>query len=238
MNEVVARQDASLTSLQNERDTVRAERDTVRTELDAAQAEIEKLRLLIRQLQRGQFGRRSEKLDPDQRQLGLEDLEQAAAAAEAAQEATSASSGTPRTARTERRRNLGALPAHLPRIEVLVDVEDKSCPCCGEALHAIGEDTSEMLDIVPAQLRVKVIRRPRYACRACEEAVVQAPAPERPITGGMATEALLAHVLVAKYVDFLPLYRQSQIFARQGIELDRSTLCDWVGRACWWLEPL
>ena len=81
-----------------------------------------------------------------------------------------------------------------------------------------------MLDIVPAQLRVKVIRRPRYGCRACEEAVVQAPAPERPITGGMATEALLAHVLVAKYADFLPLYRQAQIFARQGIELDRSTL--------------
>jgi transposase len=83
-----------------------------------------------------------------------------------------------------------------------------------------------------------VIRRPRYGCRACTEAVVQAPAPERPITGGMATEALLAHVLVAKYADFLPLYRQAQIFARQGIELDRSTLCDWVGRACWWLEPL
>jgi transposase len=130
------------------------------------------------------------------------------------------------------------LPAHLPRIGVLVDVEDKTCPCCGGALHTIGEDTSEMLDLVPAQLRVKVIRRPRYACRSCEETVVQAPAPERPITGGMATEALLAHVLVAKFCDHLPLYRQAQIFARQGIELDRSTLCDWVGRACWWLEPL
>jgi transposase len=105
-------------------------------------------------------------------------------------------------------------------------------------LHVIGEDTSEMLDLVPAQLRVKVIRRPRYGCRACEEAVVQAPAPERPITGGMATEALLAHVLVAKFSDHLPLYRQAQIFARQGIALDRSTFCDWVGRACWWLEPL
>ena len=105
-------------------------------------------------------------------------------------------------------------------------------------MHVIGEDTSEMLDIVPAVLRVRVIRRPRYGCRACEEAVVQAPAPERPITGGMASEALLAHVLVAKYADFLPLYRQARIFARQGIALDRSTLCDWVGRACWWLEPL
>ena len=206
-------------------------------QLRRAQAEIEKLRLLIRRLQRGRFGRRSERLDPDQLQLGLEDLEQTVAAAEAAQEDAAARNSTLRPPRV-RRRNLGALPAHLPRVEVLVDVEDKSCPCCGGTLHAIGEDTSEMLDIVPAQLRVKVVRRPRYACRACEEAVVQAPAPERPITGGMATEALLAQVLVAKYADFLPLYRQAGIFARHGIELDRSTLCDWVGRACWWLEPL
>src|SRR3954449_586017 len=237
MNEVVTRQNASLVSLQAKYDTVLTEQDTLRVERDAAQAEIEKLRLLIRQLQRGQFGRRSEKLDPDQLQLGLEDLEQTVAAAEAAQEEVAARNSTPRTPRV-RRRNLGALPAHLPRIETLVDVEDKTCPCCGGSLHAIGEDTSEMLDIVPAQLRVKVIRRPRYGCRACEEAVVQAPAPERPITGGMATEALLAHVLVAKFGDFLPLYRQAGIFARQGVDLDRSTLCDWVGRACWWLEPL
>src|SRR4051812_731512 len=142
MAEVVARQNASLVSL-------RAEHDTVLAERDGAQAEVEKLRLLIRQLQRGRFGRRSEKLDPDQLQLGLEDLEQAAA--EAVQEETAARSGTPRAPRA-RRRNLGALPAHLPRVEVLVDVEDKVCPCCGGAMHVIGEDTSEMLDIVPAVL--------------------------------------------------------------------------------------
>jgi transposase len=236
--EVAATERSRNIALEIERDTATAERDAVRAERDAAQAEIEKLRLLIRQLQRGRFGRRSEKLDPDQLQLGLEDLEQTVAAAEAAREETAARSGTPRPPRAARRRNLGSLPAHLPRVEVLVDVEDKSCPCCGGAMHVIGEDTSEMLDIVPAVLRVKVIRRPRYGCRACEEAVVQAPAPERPVTGGMATEALLAHVLVAKYADFLPLYRQAGIFARQGVELDRSTLCDWVGRACWWLEPL
>jgi transposase len=237
MAEVIARQNASLASLQVERDSFLAERDLIRDKHDAAQAEIEKLRLLIRQLQRGQFGRHSERLDPDQLQLGLEDLEQTAAAAEAAKEEVAARNSTPRLPRVQRR-NLGALPAHLPRIETVVDIENKTCPCCGGALHVIGEDTSEMLDIIPAQLRVKVIRRPRYACRACEEAVVQAPAPERPITGGMATEALLAHVLVAKFSDHLPLYRQAAIFARQGIELDRSTLCDWVGRTCWWLEPL
>ena len=95
-----------------------------------------------------------------------------------------------------------------------------------------------MLDYIPAQFRVRVIRRPRYGCRACENAVVQAPAPDRPIDGGMATEALVAQVLIGKYCDHLPLYRQSQIFARQGINLDRSTLCNWVGRACWWLAPL
>src|SRR3712207_1544152 len=142
MVEVVARQNASLASLQAERDTVLAERDLIREKHDAGQAEIEKLRLLIRQLQRGRFGRRSERLDPDQLQLGLEDLEQTAAAAEAAQEEV-AKSSTSRMPRV-RRRNLGALPAHLPRVEVLVDVEDKSCPCCGGALHVIGGGNSEM----------------------------------------------------------------------------------------------
>jgi transposase len=145
MAEVITRQNASLASLQAKYDTVVSERDALRSEHDAAQAEIEKLRLLIRQLQRGQFGRRSEKLNPDQLQLGLEDLEQTVAAAEAAQEEVAARNSTPRPPRI-RRRNLGALPAHLPRVEVLVDIEDKSCPCCGGALHVIGEDTSEMLD--------------------------------------------------------------------------------------------
>jgi transposase len=212
MAEVVAAERSRISTLEVERATVLAERDAVCAERDVARAEIEKLRLLIRQLQRGQFGRRSERLDPDQLQLGLEDLEQTAAAVEAEQEAAARSS----TPRAPRRRNLGALPAHLPRVEVLVDVEDQSCPCCGGALHVIGEDTSEMLDIVPAQLRVKVIRRPRYGCRTCEGAVVQAPAPERPITGGMATEALLAHVLVAKYADFLPLYPKQQSLPGKG----------------------
>src|SRR5690349_3516696 len=149
MTEVVTRQNASLVSLQAEYDIALAERNTLRAEHHAAQAEIEKLRLLIRQLQRGQFGRRSERLDPDQPQLGLEDLEQAVAAAEAAQEEVAAGSGTPRPPRAARRRNLGALPAHLPWVEVLVDVEDKACPCCGGAMHVIGEDREEMLDIVP-----------------------------------------------------------------------------------------
>jgi transposase len=102
------------------------------------------------------------------------------------------------------KRNRGALPAHLPQIEVVVDVEDKARPCCGGTTHGIGEDLAEMLDYAPAQLRVKVIRRPRRGCRACEGAGVQAPAPDRPIDSGMATEALLAQILISKYVSGSP----------------------------------
>jgi len=201
--------------------------------LDNADAEMDRLKAIIDAFMRHRFGARSEKLDPDQLQLGLEDVETAVAAAEAA---TDAKSG----ARSDRPRksNRGALPAHLERIEQVVDVADQACPCCGGALHRIGEDVAERLDVVPTTFRVLVTRRPRYGCRSCESGVVQAPAPPRIVEGGLPTEALIAHVLVAKYADHLPLYRQAQIYARQGIQLDRSTLADWVGRAAWWLRPL
>jgi transposase len=193
--------------------------------VQAYQAENDKLRLLIQRLLRHQFGRRSEQLSAGQLQLSLEDLEQTVAANEAARDAAEAAGDKQRQRRETRpNRNHGALPAHLPRYEVLIDVDQRDCPCCGGAMHTIGELRSEQLDIVPAQLRVRVTRRPRYACRTCEGAVVVAPAPERPIDGGMATEALVAHVLVSKFCDSLPLYRQSQMLARQGVTLDRSTL--------------
>lgn len=130
------------------------------------------------------------------------------------------------------------MPAHLPRIETIVDVESKACPGCEGELHRIGEDVSEKLDVVPAQFRVLVIRRPKYACRACEDVVVQAAAPARLIEGGLPTETTVAHVLVSKYADHLPLYRQAQIYERQGLRLDRSTLADWVGRAAFHLRPI
>lgn len=208
---------------------------TLQRLLREAQDEISRLHMLIAALLRNRFGRRSERLGEEALQQGIDDIEQSlaeqAAKIEAAQPAAERAAKPPK-------RNRGSLPDHLPRVEVVVDIADKTCTCCGAPLHPIAEDRSEMLDYVPAQLRVQVIRRPRYGCRACEGAVVQAPAPERPIDGGLATEALLAHVLIDKYADHLPLYRQSQIFARQGVNLDRSTLCNWVGRACWWLEPL
>lgn len=207
-----------------------------------ALAEIERLTVRITALERARFGRRSEQLSDEALQRESEELEQSLAEQSAKLNAATAAlekqaSQTP-APKEPPKRNRGALPEHLPRDEVVIDVEDKTCPCCGKPLHVIGEDRSEMLDYLPARLRVRVIRRPRYGCRGCEEAVVQAPAPERPIDGGMATEALLAHVLVNKYSEHLPLYRQSQIFAREGVTLDRSTLANWVGRACWWLAPL
>lgn len=225
---------AVLQGMVREAVAVAVQRDAQVSELAA---ENDKLRVLIQRLLRHRFGRRSEQLSPEQLHLAIEDLEQDAAERETAAEMAGTSEGQQRrTARPQR--NLGALPAHLPRDEVVIDIDGRACPCCGGALHLIGETRTEMLDMVPAQLRVTVIRRPRYGCRACEQAVVQAPAPARPIDGGMASEALLAHVLVSKFADFLPLYRQSEMLKRQGIAIDRSTLGAWVGRACWWLRPL
>ena len=233
---------AALTSMLETQDSavkqLRLERDAFRAERDTANGEVEKLQLIIKQLMRSRYGAHSEKLDPDQLQLALEEVAQSLGLATSVVKAEPAADKQATGERQPAQRNRGALPPHLPRVEVVIDVEDKRCPCCGGAMHVIGENVAEMLDVVPAVYQVKVIRRPRYGCRGCEGAVVQVPAPERPLTGGMATEALLAQVLVAKYSDHLPLYRQAQIFARHGIDLDRSTLANWVGRACWWLRPL
>jgi transposase len=210
--------------------------ETLKAMLLAERYESERLRQIIKELQRHRFGRRAETLPEEQMLLGLEDVEQVAASGEASEEERAPEG---RMARAGKRRgNRGALPAHLPRIEVVVDIDNKICPCCQGELHRIGEDKSERLDLVPAQFRVLVTRRPKYACRSCEDGVMQAPAPARLIEGGLPTEATVAQVLVSKYADHLPLYRQAQIYARQGIELDRSTLADWVGHAAWHLRPL
>lgn len=204
--------------------------------LTEREAEIDRLHQIIRELQRHRFGRRAESLPVDQLLLGLEEAEQVEAEGVAHEEAEDPAKREVRTRR--RRANRGALPAHLPRIEQVIDVADKSCPGCRGQLHVMGEDVSERLDMVPAQFRVIVTRRPKYACRRCQEVVAQAPAPARLIEGGIPTEAAVAHVLVAKYADHLPLYRQAQIYARQGVSLDRSTLADWVGKAAFLLKPV
>ena len=194
--------------------------------------EIERLQAIIKKLQRMQFGRRSERLDPDQLALGLEDLDADIARIEEHRPVIAGDADA-----VGRRAHRALLPDHLEREEVVIDAQHEACPCCGGALHNMGESVSEMLDWVPARLRVIRTTRPKYACRACGS-LVQAPAPERVIAGGLATPALLTQVLVSKYCDHTPLYRQSRIFARHGMELSRSTLGGWVGGACWWLEAL
>ena len=214
----------------------RAERDAAIAERDQALLQNDRLRHLLRQLQRAQFGRRSEKLDPEQLLLALEDIEQAIAANEAADDKKDPAAAR---ARSEKRRvNRGALPAHLPRVDVTIEPDDINCPCCRAPMHVIGEETSERLDVIPAQFRVIVTHRPKYACRACEEAVVQAPAQERLIKGGLPTEATVAHILVAKYAWHLPLYRQAQMLLAQGIDIKRAILAFWVGYAAAELKPL
>ena len=210
--------------------------DVLKAMVLARDVENARLTQIIKELQRHRFGRRAESLPEDQLLLGLEEAEQIEATGD--EEAERADPAKRRERTAKRRANRGSLPPHLPRIETIVDIDDQNCPCCRNGLHRIGEDVSERLDIVPAQLRVIVVRRPKYACRACEDVVVQAPAPARLIEGGLPTEATVAQVLVSKYADHLPLYRQAQIYARQGINLDRSTLADWVGRAAWHLRPV
>lgn len=109
----------------------------------------------------------------------------------------------------------------------MIDIDDKTCPCCAGALHQIGEHIAERLDVLPATFRTLVIRRPKDGCRTCEEVVVQAPALTPLIEGGLPTEATVAHVVVAKYADHTPQYRQAQMYARHV--LDRSTLAHWTG---------
>lgn len=210
-----------------------AQRETqsVRAALLMAQLENERLRLEIAVLKRARFGRSSEALDTDilQLELTIEDLETSVAAIPT----TTVSAPATTAAQKPVRR---ALPEGLPREEI-VHQAACSCPDCGGALRPAGTNISEQLEWVPG--RYKVIRhvRPKFACEACQT-LVQAPAPSRPIARGLAGPGLLAHVLVSKYQDHLPLYRQSRIFAREGIDLDRSTLADWVGGAAQLLQPL
>jgi transposase len=216
--------------------TLMAERDSAISERDALAEQNDRIRHLLLKLKRMQFGAKSERLPEEQLQLGLESLEQAIAQGEA--EAEKRDPEQRREGTAKRRASRGALPKHLPRIDVMLTPEDTDCPCCKLAMTVIGEDTSERLDVIPAQFRVIVTHRPKLVCRSCAGAVVQMPAPTRLIEGGIPTEAMVAHVLVARYADHLPLYRQAQIMARQGVPLDRSTLSFWMGYAAAELAPV
>ena len=216
--------------------TMMSERDALALGRDTLQTQNDRLRHLLLQLRRLHFGPRSERLPEEQLQLGFEAIEQAIAKAEA--EAEKRDPGLRKDNAAKRRASRGALPTHLPRIEVMLAPDDTACPCCRAAMTVIGEDTSERLDVIPAQFRVIVTRRPKLACRSCAGIVAQAPAPARLIEGGIPTEAMIAHVLVARYADHLPLYRQAQILARQGVILERSTLSFWMAYAAAEVAPV
>jgi len=201
--------------------------------------EIEKLRFQIAKLRRMQFGRSSERIARQivQLEFQLEELESGAAEDIARAEAAGPSApASPRANRPKRK----PLPDHLPRQDVVHQpAGDGACTCpdCGGRMARLGEDVTEVLDYVPGHFQVIRHVRPKFACCACD-AITQAPAPAMPTPRGRATPATLAHLLVAKYCDHLPLYRQSEIYAREGLELDRSTLSDWVGQAAWLLDPV
>jgi transposase len=216
--------------------TVQAERVHLEAEVARLEAQNARYEHIIAQLRRLQFGKRSEQMDKDQLQLAFEDLAQGLAEIEQEEEKDDPELKAHRT--RERREARPSLPDHLPQVEVVIEPEAKDCPCCGGGLHQIGEDVSKRLDVVPAQYQVIVTRRPKYACRACEGTILQAPAPARLIEGGLPTERLVAQVLVDKYADHVPLYRQAQGFARQGVHLDRSTLAFWTGYAAAELKPI
>lgn len=206
--------------------------DSQKAAIATGKAEIGHLKLLIAKLRRMQFGRRSEKLDRqiEQLELRLDDLEadEGAAPVEILK--------TPRTAPEQIQRK--PLPEHLPReVQTHMPASGETCSECGAAMKLLGEDVSEQLEYVPASFRVIRHVRPKFACSCCDH-IAQAAAPSRPIERGLAGPGLLAHVLVTKFADHVPLYRQSVMYAREGVELDRSLLAKWVGHSAMLLQPL
>lgn len=215
----------------------KADLDAQNSFLKEANARLEHL---LREFRRAQFGPRSEKLNPDQQQLAFEDIEVAIAEV---QESVDTSVDRRTGASRDRKdappqQRSRALPKDLPRIEQVIEPPSIDCPCGCGTMARIGEDRTERLDATPAQFRVIVTIRPRYACSKGRAGVSQAAAPAHLIEGGLPTEALLAQVIVAKYSEHLPLYRQAQVLARHGVMIERSTLAGWVGRAAFHLAPI
>lgn len=197
------------------------------------------MRLLIARLQRLQFGGKSEKIqrEIEQLELQLEDLEEGAAEKKQRAGSTLPAPAAAIFASVTEKPARRPLPDHLPRQTEIHQPEQESCPGCGSELRKLGEDVSEMLEYVPARFKVIRYVRPELSCTKCD-VIVQAEAPSRPMARGLAGPGLLAHVLVSKYADHQPLYRQAEIYAREGVELERSTLADWVGATSELLAPL
>ena len=205
-------------------------------------ADNERLRATLHSINTLHFGTKSERLVTlveAQMTLGLGDLAAGTMPPPAANDDDAVKpKASSKGLRKPAQRNNGALPNHLPRCEQIIEPDSTICPCCACQMHRIGECIHEALDVIPAILRVLRTVRPKYGCRGCESAVVQAPAPSRLITAGMASTALVAWVVVSKFAWHMPLNRQTHMLAGHGVTLDRSTLVHWVDRAAWWLEGL
>jgi transposase len=225
--------DAEIRRLESELDAQRQMVSEQADELDSRRARIEHLKLMVEKFRHMIFGKKSEKLvlKLEQMEFELEEDETTQAEAEAIAERIS----PPKEAKPRSERK--PLPEHLKREEKMHKPDSDCCPDCGGGLRHFGDDVSEQLEYVPESFKVIRHVRPKFACTGCDR-VVEAPAPSRPIERGLAGPSLLAHVIVSKYADHLPLFRQSEIYARQGVEISRSTMAGWVGAASDLLSPL
>jgi transposase len=216
-------------------------------EIHAKTLHIEKLKMQLAVLRRARFGRSSEKLDRDIEQLELliGELEEEAAEEEArAGDADPAGPADPdgeklpsRRTRSRKCPGRAKLPEHLPR-ETVVHEPACTCPGCGGTVFSrVGQDERELLEYIPASFKVIQHIRPKLSCRACET-IVQAPMPSLPIERGLPGPGLLAHIAISKFCDHQPLHRQSAIYAREGVELDRALMADWMGKVVFLLTPL
>lgn len=220
--------------LQSEAATLKAEIVRMAAINERAEERIANLHMIIKQLERARFGRSSEKLDGDQQAFAFDEVQTGLGMIEAELAAT----GPAGERRQREARPRKAFPAHLERVEIVIEPEIVACACGGCQPVRIGEDVSERLDVTPAKFRVIVTRRPKYGCAQCKEGVSQAPAPAHIVEAGMPSDALLAHVAVSKYADGLPLYRQEGIYARDGVEISRNTMANWMGHVGFHLAPL
>jgi len=231
--EELSDRDEELRRLEAELESFRHTLSEQADELNSRSARIEHLKLMVDKLRHALFGKKSEKIvvQLEQFELQLEEEETTQAEAETAVERLSpVQASKPRTERKP-------LPDHLRREVVTHAPDDHGCPDCGGELRQFGEDVSEQLEYIPESFKVIRHVRPKYSCSGCDR-VVEAAAPSRPIERGLAGPSLLAHVIVSKYSDHLPLYRQSEIYSRQGVDISRSTLAGWVGAASDLLSPL
>ena len=242
-NPVFSPETASSEALFHRLSSLEEEHKSLEEDYKKTQEELTRAYHIIRQLQQKRFGRKSEKLDIELPLLpGFENLFDEAGIEPADEPEEETLEQTADQEKTQKHKKPGRrpLPKDLPRERVVHDLpeEEQQCKCCGHQMVKFGEETSEQLDYIPAQIKVLVHVRNKYACRSCEEGVTLAPMPTQPIAKSIASASLLAHVLVSKFADHLPLYRQSEMWGRLGVDISRATMSGWVLRCGTMLAPL